>query len=202
MGGHRRKGWGALLWLLLISVGILLGGEWEWLLVIPAVVLHEGGHCLAALLCGVRLQGLSWGLWGGRLHLGGLLSYGQELGISAAGPLVNLLCVWLLGCLPGGLLKTVPPLAVFLEASLGLGLLNLLPVDTLDGGRMLRALIARTISPSAADRVLALTTALILTALWVFAAYALLQGTPLMSGMLFLFFLLLRYVGKYDRTAP
>ncbi len=188
----------ALLWLLLMIIGITLGGEREWLGAIPAILLHEGGHCLAARLCRVRIRGLSFGLMGARLRAEGILSYGQEFIIAAAGPFVNFVCVFFLWPTQDSLLQVNPCLAYFFYASLGLGLLNLMPVGTLDGGRMLRASLSRVFTPEIAASFLRLTTTIFLVSLWLLAVYALLHGAPLMSGTVFIFSLLLQYLGCHQ----
>ena len=84
-------------------------------------------------LCGVRtarftLTGLGASLYVPELHR---LSYGAELLSAAAGPLMNLL-LWVLLSLTGR-----EELTLFAGAQMVLGVLNLLPVRPMDGGRIL-----------------------------------------------------------------
>ena len=171
---------------------------WPWLVVLTAAAIHEGGHLLFACAAGVRVRGMRLDLFGARVELSGLLSYGQELTVAAGGPLAGLLSAALgypLGVLTG--LWDSRWLPLFCGASLVLGLVNLLPVGTLDGGRMLYCTLARWGSERLAEGVLTLTATLSLLALWLIAAYALLRAGQMLSVFAFSLCLLLR-----GREAP
>lgn len=163
-----------------------------------AALCHEGGHLLAARLCGVGIRAVTLDLFGARIHLEGLLSYGQEFFVACAGPAVNFLTaaaglpLWLSGA---GSWHGF--LALFLLASLGLGTVNLLPVGTLDGGRMLFCLLATLWGDEVARRVLSVTTATVLVLLWLAAVYALLRAGSMLSLFVFSLCLLLRAVGRW-----
>ena len=173
---------------------IVIVVEREWLVVLPAALLHEGGHFLAARLCGAETKGLRFDLLGARMEVGGLLSYGKEFTIACGGPLMNLLCAAALYKLQKqGLVGDSQAASLFLEASLGLGLLNLIPVGTMDGGRMLSAALSALCSPTVAAVCLKITTTLCLLMLWLLAAYALLRGSPVISLFIFVLILLFRY---------
>lgn len=101
-----------------------------------ALLLHELGHALAARLAGVRVGGVVLHLFGGLTLLDPRTLKGmREVAAGAGGPLVNLAC---------GLLALLPEegLARFGQMNLLFGGLNLLPAWPLDGGRILRALLA------------------------------------------------------------
>ncbi len=180
------------MWLLLMAAGMILGEEWEWLAVIPAALLHEGGHYVTARLCGIGVTGMRLGFFGARMRLEGMISYGKEFCIALGGPLVNLVSAWAVWLSQGKQLSE-SPLELFFYASLGLGLLNLLPVGTMDGGRMLSALLSRWLSPDVAMRTLKVTTTLCLFVLWLLACYALLRGAPVLSSFIFILALMLQY---------
>lgn len=187
---------GGSMWLyvMVLAVGLILRRETEWLAILPAALLHEGGHYLAARLCGVRIRSIRLELLGGRMEMEGLLSYGKEFIIALGGPLVNFLCAGAIGAATRWeLLPACEPLSFFTAASWGLGLLNLLPIGTMDGGRMLSAAISRLFSPEAARICLTATTTACLGLLWLTAAYALLRGAPVISAFVFVLILLLRY---------
>ena len=183
-----------LLLFLLVGLCLITGREREWLYILPAALIHEGGHYLAALVCGVHVKGIRLDLLGARMEISGLLSYGREFFVAMGGPLMNLLSV----AVTHFLMKTgVIPFGnggtLFMYASAGLGLLNLLPVGTMDGGRMLTSAIAGIFSPECARICLGITTMLCLFGLWSLSAYALLRGAPLLSVFVFSFSLILRY---------
>jgi Zn-dependent protease len=154
--------WGAFQWGVPHGMEGALFGMLAILLLFTCVVLHELGHSLAARFFGIPVREIVL------LPLGGvaLLSRSpsrplHELVIALAGPLVNLLIVVVLGVglglvavlgawevdtllVPG---STIAPTGVglllwLLQANLFLVLFNLIPAFPLDGGRVLRALLA------------------------------------------------------------
>ena len=157
-----------------------------------AAMLHEMGHGLAAWGWSVPIRSMKLDLFGARLELGGLTGYTAELSVAAGGPLASLVCFALLrpwGAESGwtGMLGT---------ASLGLGLLNLLPVRGLDGGRMLSCALALTAGERAADVTLRVTTGLALGCLWLLSVYALLRAGETLSLFVFSVCLLTRLLSS------
>ena len=116
-----------------------------------AALLHELAHYAVLRLFGVRtarftVTGLGATLCVPELHR---LSYGAELLSAAAGPLMNLL-LWVVLSLTGR-----DQLTLFAGAQMVLGILNLLPVRPMDGGRILWLAAAYLTEPYTADRVAA-----------------------------------------------
>ncbi|MBQ7173820.1 MAG: hypothetical protein IJR88_06875 [Clostridia bacterium] len=116
-----------------------------------AALLHECGHLLAFLLLKIPLSGVSVGFFGMRLRSAGrLLSYGEEWLLSASGPLASLF-----GAALGALLWNKGSFfASFSCASLLLGLLNLAPIRSFDGGRMLECFLSTLLDPEKSRTVL------------------------------------------------
>ncbi len=165
-----------------------------------AVVLHEMGHIVAARPCGVRMRDLRVDLFGARLRLLGILSYRREWIIAASGPLVNLLSAALLWFFLYGMdaraaaeHMTLGDMdGTFLLSSLCLAAVNLLPVRSMDGGRMLYCTLAPLLGERVAHAVLTLGTAICLGTLWAFSVYALLRVGEMLSLFAFSICLLLR----------
>lgn len=150
-----------------IAAGALSTGVTPWLLgaavalgLFAGVVVHELGHSAVALRLGYAIQSVT--LWA----LGGVASYTSlprdwrdELGVALAGPAVSVLVG--VGCYAAmGLLPATLPAGRFLLGSLALlnlalAAFNLLPGLPMDGGRVLRALLARTRSYPHATRMAA-----------------------------------------------
>lgn len=167
------------LFLLLTDTPILLAA------LLPAALLHELAHYAVLRLCGVRtarftLTGLGASLYVPELHR---LSYGAELLSAAAGPLMNLL-LWVLLSLTGR-----EELTLFAGVQMVLGVLNLLPVRPMDGGRILWLATAYLTEPYTADRVaaavgLAVSSALLALCLWLVLTTG--SGLFLLLGALWL----------------
>lgn len=112
-----------------------------------ACLMHELGHVAAAAACGGRIDWLSLTAVGAELSFSyhTPLSYGQDCFVALAGPAVNLLAGG--GCLILG--WHLPAVA-----NLGIGAFNLLPVQPLDGGRVLYGLLADRLDPDWAERLM------------------------------------------------
>ncbi|PSH04332.1 MAG: hypothetical protein CXZ00_08235 [Acidobacteria bacterium] len=153
------------------------------LLVLFAVLIHELGHALTAARNGIRVRSVVL------LPIAGIsmldeqaqrgLDARREISISLAGPLVNLLLAVCIGATilifrPEVQLFSYPWLTPFnLPRSLAwsqflVALLNLLPAYPLDGGRILRALLARS-----GDQVTATRRAVSVGQFFSFALFAL-----------------------------
>ena len=95
-----------------------------------ACAFHELGHWAAIALLGGRVRSLHLTVVGAEMELDPCrpLSYGREVIAALAGPAVNLVLVWIS-------IRTGRYL--FAGLNLCFGLLNLLPIRLLDGGRAL-----------------------------------------------------------------
>jgi Zn-dependent protease len=157
----------ATFWLLPLIVllsGLMTGGGVEAIAedlaflfaIFGCVVLHEVGHALAAKAYGIGTRDITLYPVGGVASLEHMPEKpGREIAIALAGPAVNLvIAVALLGGLFLGQVLTPLPthfselstvdafLARLLAANLVLALFNLLPAFPMDGGRVLRAILA------------------------------------------------------------
>ncbi len=157
-------------WILLLGVAVgsaVYGGAAAgrgvllWLLMLGAVAAREVARTLTALWEGLELKGVLL------LPTGSLLSFattesnelastaGVQRRMALAGPIANVV----LGLVLGGLMLALTPGIALLEhpwitptrllrsavwVNLLLGVANLLPASPLDGGRLLRGLMART----------------------------------------------------------
>ena len=130
---------------LLVVIFLTMGGAAGVLTVLLAfgsVLLHELGHALTARRLGVPIAGIELNFFGGAAKMTRLpRSPRDEIVIAAAGPAVSLA----LGALGLGVgMLTGWSFALLIGTiNVVLGVFNLLPALPMDGGRILRAALAR-----------------------------------------------------------
>jgi Zn-dependent protease len=117
-------------------------GVFVALTVAGCVLVHELGHALVARHLGVPVSGIGLHFFGGAAQMAALpRSAGDEIAIAAAGPAVSFALAGaghVLASLTGSGL-----FGLFGTVNLALAVFNLLPAFPSDGGRILRALLAR-----------------------------------------------------------
>lgn len=174
--------WLLVLWVVLdsllspyFSLGFLV---WRVLLLlglVGSVILHELGHALAARGYGIPTRDITMYPFGGVASLARIPDKPlQELVVAVAGPLVNFLLIgvfqaalWAtgvpLGFSPEALLYTgaaLPAFSIWLYSlsfmNAMLAVFNLLPAFPMDGGRILRALLATRLNYVQATQIAAL----------------------------------------------
>lgn len=147
-----------------------LGGVVFILLLFLCVVLHEFGHALTAKRYGIKTHDISLYPIGGIASLEKLPEKpGQELLVALAGPLVNMviaIILWIYlsstGRFPGSeqmssadYWQNMPMVNKLYFANITLAVFNLIPAFPMDGGRVLRALLAFKMDRTKATRIAA-----------------------------------------------
>ncbi len=168
-----------------------------------AVLIHEAGHLIFARILKIEISSLTLSLLGARIKAEGHMSYSDEFLLALGGPLMGFI----------GYLVTVgislkfadAPvveefIAPFCAISLCLTLFNLLPLDTLDGGRMLSSLLCHIFSLGIADFVTSLTGFFTVFSLWLWAVYIVIKSSGGVPMLLFCsFFFVKQFIfGKSD----
>src|SRR5439155_25272002 len=133
------------------------------LLLFVCVVLHEFGHAIAAKNFGVNTPDITLLPIGGVARLQRMPDEPrQELIIALAGPLVNVVIALALFAVVGwrglaaqAMMGGSDLLAQLLTINIMLVLFNLLPAFPMDGGRVLRALLATRLSYARATQIAA-----------------------------------------------
>ncbi len=129
------------------------------LAVFASVLLHELGHALTARRYGIRTRRIILSPIGGIAQLEGMPRRPQhELWVALAGPAVNFVlaaALWLVMPVFGGASLVGQLVGSVMVANVGLGLFNLVPAFPMDGGRVLRALLAGRVGSRRATEVAA-----------------------------------------------
>ena len=134
-----------LSFILLLGLVLLMIGGLQGLAIVflaaGSVLLHELGHSLMARHLGVPVAGIELHFFGGAAQMGMPRSPEDEIAVAAAGPAVS----FALAGLGHGLAAVtgLQALALFGWVNLFLAVFNLLPAFPSDGGRILRAWLAR-----------------------------------------------------------
>ena len=139
-----------------IDPDVLTAGSMQWVLGSAAaiglflcVLLHEFGHSLVAMRYGYEIESITLWLFGGVARFTEMPEdWRQELTIAVAGPIVSLALgvVAYLGflVLPTALDPIKFVVGYLALTNVVLAVFNMLPGFPMDGGRVLRALLART----------------------------------------------------------
>ena len=134
----------------------LRAGTTPWLIGIAAAVglfvsvtLHELGHAWAARRYGIEVESITLWLLGGLANLERMpREWEQELWIALSGPaasvLVAVACYGIVAFLPASAPALVFVVGWLVVTNVALTVFNLLPAFPMDGGRVLRALLARS----------------------------------------------------------
>lgn len=145
------------------GIAAVLRGTLLILAVFTTVVMHEFGHALMARRFGVVTRDITLLPIGGVARLDRMPDQPREqLLVALAGPAVNLvIALLLLGVVrllngpisvDGGPFAGVPFLSQLMWINVSLALFNLLPGFPMDGGRVLRALLAMRMAPERATQ--------------------------------------------------
>ena len=162
---------------------------------LAAILVHEGGHLVRARLLGVRMRGMKLDFLGARLETTGrMLSFGEEWLLAAGGPMVSLLAA--LAMAP--LWSTFAWASCFSCVSLAFGLLNLLPIRSFDGGRMLACFLNAITNARVSAWLLDCSSFAALFLLWSISVYVLLRIGDGLSLFCFSLSLFLRFFDEED----
>ena len=157
----------------LMIISLFLTHSYLSLAALAAAFIHELAHIAMARAVGVELSRLRLDIFGASLMMSGeMSSYKKEAAVAIAGPLSNIILFFIL--LPFSSAEN-EYLSLFMGASLFLGLLNLLPIKDLDGGRVLFCTLASFFSLNVAQAVLRVLSFLTIFSLWSLSVYLILR---------------------------
>lgn len=140
-----------------VDEAVLISGSTPWVIGIVAatglfvgVLLHELGHSVAAMRYDIPIASITLWIFGGLARMEELPEdWDVEFWIALAGPITSLLVAAVCYVALFAVAGFVSPVVVFLIAwlaiiNLTLAIFNMLPAFPMDGGRVLRALLARS----------------------------------------------------------
>ena len=178
----------------IIWIGFLIISKTPFIIpLLFAVALHESGHLLCAAILKIKIQRFDLSLLGARIKTYNTLSYTDELIFALGGPLLGALGFAFTFKYSISNL-TIPfcqsfllPLSIL---SLCLSIFNLLPINSLDGGRILKCVLCLIFSLDSAEKIMRFTSFLTLLSLWSFSVYMMLKistGLPMFIFCLIFF---------------
>lgn len=120
-----------------IAAVLILDRENHVVCCIAAAILHELGHILMMRLFRIRVRSVSVRIFDVGIEADRPASFSADIGVTVGGPVMNFICA-----------AAFAPLSRDMTlANLALGVFNLLPVMSLDGGRLLYLLLSRRFLP-------------------------------------------------------
>lgn len=135
------------------------------IMISAAAAAHEAGHIAAMYLCGIRPKSITVYPFGADIATGeSLSSYRTDMLVAAAGCAVNLV-------LAAVTFFAAPSFAICCAV---LAALNLLPIKTLDGGRIVECALLMHFSEEETARAVYVLSFIFIFLLWVASVYLLL----------------------------
>ncbi len=144
--------------LIYFAIALILCHDLSLIAIFSAVIVHELTHLIALWILGGEIISINITPLGLSIERSGLLSHTSELIMSLSAPIMNLILAVIFfyfnldTCTTG--------------ANLGLGLLNILPIFPLDGGKAFHALLHTVLSPIKAAQISELVTHIFLVSFW------------------------------------
>ena len=149
--------------------------------IIAAIFIHELGHITASIILKVEIKCITISILGARLEMNGEISYLKEFIISRSGPMFGFL----------GFLLTSQidiqsqTILNFSIISLALSIFNLLPIKTLDGGRIVKCLLYSLFSLDLSEKIMQIITFLTIFSFWLISVYIMLKYSGGLSAFIF-----------------
>lgn len=175
----------------LITLMILNGFYVGYYLCFLSVLIHECGHLIAMLILKVNVSGLEISAFDIKIIEKGksINSFKKEFIITSFGPLFNLTAFSAFLYLN----------KVFAFVNLFIGLFNLLPCSTLDGGQLLCLILSRRFSRKIVRRILNIATVVVFFPVFLTGIYILLSSRYNFSLLFLSLYLLMSLFVKNDK---
>ena len=185
-----------------------------------AASIHEAGHLCAAKLLKIPIKEIRFGFSGIRICTDEVVtSYKSEAILALGGPLANLVCLSLSvafvlifkvgfgellmrtdNFLSGNESGFLGALGFFTVSSFLHCTVNLLPINTFDGGRIAYCAVSAFVSERVGERILDISTALSALFIWMVALYLLLKVASGLGVFVFAACIFFSTVVKTEQT--
>jgi Zn-dependent proteases len=138
-------------------------------LMLTAALIHEFGHLAAMFICGVKVERITVYPFGLDIRTSSQIkSYKQDLFIKSAGIFVNISAALL--CLA---VKENLYISFFMMSNIMFAVLNILPINSLDGGEILESLLLMYMNPNTVMKIMKPVSFVFIVILWIVAVYVL-----------------------------
>ncbi len=170
----------------LMLFSLLLTQKYYALIPLFVAFVHECGHLAVARINRIKIKSLDIGIFGARINLDRkIYSYSDEIWVCLGGPLINLVCADIVAIFSKLFDIRSEAIDLFIISSLSLGIINLLPINSFDGGRILFGMIAKKHTLSTAERIINVSSFISLFLLWIISVYLLLKTSASLSLFVF-----------------
>ena len=149
-----------------LSAVLILDRQDRYICCVAAAAAHELGHLLMMRLFRVEVRGISLRLFDVLIEADSPRGYLADICVTLGGAAVNLALA----------AACAPFKGFFWQANLALGCFNLLPVESLDGGRLTTLILTRLFSERSARIALNVTSFVILLPLMTAGIYTVLRS--------------------------
>jgi len=174
---------------LMIILSSLLAGNKYTLLSFLAAFIHETGHLVASKLFNINIAEFKFEYFCARLVVKNNMSYIQEILLCLFGPLFNIGTALIAILMIRSFNLNDRYLLFFTNVSLFLGILNILPVRTFDGGKILEAILNIKYLPYISKKIIDILSFIIIFFMWTVSVYFILIYSTSLN--LFVFSLIL-----------
>ena len=171
---------------LLVAFAMLVSANQYTYVSLLAASIHEAGHLVAAKILKIKLTEMKFDFLGARLMISkNIISYSKEIILCAFGPLFNFLSAIIVYIITLILPTDHSLITFFIFASVALGVLNLLPIKSFDGGRIAESALCFSLSPSSSKKVVEVLSFITVFLLWCISVYFLLIYSSSLSLFVF-----------------
>ena len=173
---------------LLIIFSLLVSGNKLTYLTLLAVSIHESGHIVASKIFNISICELNFGFLGARLKTEDMLySYSQEISLCLFGPIFNFLSAYIAYVILCFTNYNKENIKFFILSSILLGIINLLPIRTFDGGRIIESLFSYVLHPKKVYTIVNIFSFITIFCLWSVSVYFLLVYSSSLGLFVFSF---------------